>query len=88
MATQKERFLKRPYAKVLADITASEDFKDVVNMVMIDLVDGTQRSENANEAAAVAYRMEGAKRFRDSLMSFAVPATPAKQLRGDNLPHE
>lgn len=71
--TTKERFLKTPAAKNLANIIASDDFQAMLICAFDYFVENrATASTDQNRAASANYRIEGAREFRQMLNTFCL----------------
>lgn len=88
MAQHKDRFLASKHAKDFVAIVDGEPFKEATNAAMLELVESLTHAQDMGGAAANSFRLEGARRYKETLSGLPVPAKPRPQPRGDNLPHE
>lgn len=84
----KQVFLKTPFAKVFADTIQTPPVQEALDMAMLQLSYLQGQSQDMGNAAAQHFRLEGAKQYREILLTLSDPPTKAEVNRGDNLPFE
>lgn len=84
----KARFLKTAAAKTHADLVTKDFFRTALDFALMEMAN-RQNSEDANEAARNAYRLEGARTFSTILLNLAEKEIERPmRMASDNLPNE
>lgn len=84
----KTRFLEnKNEVDSLLELTSRAQFLKACDFAMLDVMERFGYSSGSVEATANWYRMEGAKAFRDSLLTLAEQPKPASRVPIGNLNH-
>lgn len=81
----KKRFLKTVYAKPVVEITADPAFIAALDAALLQMSWEQGTAKTADSAAAVHWQLTGAYKFRDLLLTIALPEKPHARPRSDNL---
>lgn len=85
MDSPKKRFLKTPYAKTLADITADPAVIAALDFAVLQMTWEQGTAKGPDIAAAIHWQLTGAQRLREIFLTIALPEKPLPKIRSDNL---
>lgn len=84
----KANFAKGPNAQAWTNVASSPLFVEAAGVAMLELHTESGKAESFNDAAAKAFRMEGAKAFLWMLTNLTKPVEERKPVKVAQLRHD
>lgn len=81
----KSRFLKSDLAKRFGEMTAGSEFKQLIDVALLQFMFEDPGARDGNTAVACHFRAEGAKRFASILLNLCEREPRRKPQETDNL---
>ena len=75
-------------AKLFAETVQTPPVQSALDTAMLEMQYRQGQSQDMGNAAAQHFRLEGARLYREILLTLSDPPTKAEFTRGDNLPFE